>query len=47
MVAHRLGGDAEPLDVCAWSLTALGFGVAAIRVLRTPNDAWDLAPAAR
>lgn len=36
----------QPLDACAWGLTALGFGVAALRVLRTPNDAWDLAPAA-
>jgi hypothetical protein len=35
----------QPLDACAWGLTALGFGVAALRVLRTPNDAWDLAPA--
>lgn len=35
----------QPLDACAWGLTALGFAVAAVRVLRTPNDAWDLAPA--
>ena len=35
----------QPLDASAWGLTALGFGVAALRVLRTPNDAWDLAPA--
>ena len=36
----------QPLDACAWGLTALGFTVAALRVLRTPNDAWDVAPAA-
>jgi hypothetical protein len=35
----------QPLDACAWGLTAIGLGVAAIRVLRTPNDAWDLPPA--
>lgn len=35
------------LDACAWGLTALGLGIAAARVLRTPNDAWDLAPAER
>ncbi len=34
----------QPLDAAAWGLTALGFTVAAIRVLRTSNDAWDLAP---
>ncbi|GIG56329.1 hypothetical protein Lfu02_07010 [Longispora fulva] len=32
------------LDACAWGLTALGFAVAAWRVLRTPDDAWDLGP---
>lgn len=37
----------QPLDVCAWGLTALGLGVAAARVLRTPNDSWDLPPVAR
>jgi hypothetical protein len=36
----------QPLDACACGLTAPGFGVAALRVLRTPNDARDLAPAA-
>lgn len=36
----------QPLDAAAWGLTALGFTVAAVRVLRTPNDAWDLAPTA-
>lgn len=30
------------LDGLSWGLTALGFGVAALRVLRTPNDAWDI-----
>ncbi|MEV4507490.1 hypothetical protein AB0K00_00835 [Dactylosporangium sp. NPDC049525] len=37
----------QPLDAAAWGLTALGFTVAAVRVLRTPNDAWDLAPTTR
>ncbi|WP_412544197.1 hypothetical protein R8Z50_17390 [Longispora sp. K20-0274] len=32
------------LDAVAWGLTALGFAVAAWRVSRTPDDAWDLAP---
>jgi hypothetical protein len=34
----------HPLDAAAWGLTALGLFVAALRVLRTPNDDWDLAP---
>lgn len=46
LVAFVILGN-QPLDVCAWSLTALGLGVAAARVLRTPNDSWDLPPAAR
>jgi hypothetical protein len=33
------------LDASAWGLTALGLGVAALRVLRTANDDWDLSPA--
>ena len=37
----------QPLDAAAWALTALGFAVAAVRVLHTPNDAWDLAPLGR
>ncbi|WP_327006923.1 hypothetical protein OHA72_06350 [Dactylosporangium sp. NBC_01737] len=37
----------QPLDAAAWGLTALGFTVAAARVLRTSNDAWDLAPTTR
>jgi hypothetical protein len=37
----------QPLDVVAWGLMALGFGVAALRVLRTPNDEWDLPAVAR
>jgi hypothetical protein len=37
----------QPLDAAAWALTALGFTVAARRVLRTPNDAWDLSPSTR
>jgi hypothetical protein len=37
----------QPLDVVAWGLTGLGLGVAGIRVLRTPNDEWDLPAVAR
>jgi hypothetical protein len=37
----------QPLDVVAWGLMALGLGVAGLRVLRTPNDAWDLPAVAR
>ena len=32
------------LDLLAWGLTALGMGMLAIRVLRTPDDEWELAP---
>lgn len=35
------------LDLVAWGLTALGMGFLAHRVLRTPDDAWDLPPAGR
>lgn len=35
------------LDLVAWGLTALGMGVAAVAVLRTPDDTWDTAPARR
>lgn len=34
------------LDACAWGLTALGLAVAAVRVLRTADDDWDLGPTA-
>jgi hypothetical protein len=37
----------QPLDVAAWGLMTLGLGVAALRVLRTPNDEWDLPAVAR
>jgi hypothetical protein len=37
----------QPLDVGAWGLMTLGLGVAALRVLRTPNDEWDLPAVAR
>lgn len=30
------------LDLLAWGLTALGMGVLAVRVLRTPDDEWEL-----
>jgi hypothetical protein len=33
-------------DGFAWGLTAIGFLVAGLRVLRTPNDEWDLPPVA-
>jgi hypothetical protein len=39
--------DNQPLDGCAWGLTALGFALAGVRVLRTPNESWDLPPVAR
>ena len=42
-VAFVIVGN-QALDACAWGLTALGLAVAAVRVLRTPNDAWDVAP---
>ena len=35
------------LDLIAWGLTAVGMGFLAHRVLRTPDDAWDLPPAGR
>jgi hypothetical protein len=44
-VAFVIAGN-QALDACAWGLTALGRAVDAARVLRTPNDAWDLPPAA-
>lgn len=37
--------DAPPLvDAGFWILAAVGFGAAALRVLRTSNDDWDLPP---
>jgi hypothetical protein len=39
--------SSQPLDVLAWGLTAVGLGVAGLRVLRTPNDEWDLPAVAR
>ena len=39
--------SSQPLDVLAWGLTALGLGGAGLRVLRTPNDEWDLPAVAR
>jgi hypothetical protein len=35
------------LDALAWGLTAFAFAVCAVRVLRTANDDWDLAPTVR
>jgi hypothetical protein len=37
----------QPLDVGAWGLMTIGLCVAALRVLRTPNDEWDLPAVAR
>lgn len=37
----------RPLDLVGWGLTALGMGFLAWRVLRTPDDEWDLPPLAR
>ncbi len=34
--------QSQPLDVVAWGLMALGLGMAGLRVLRTPNDEWDV-----
>ncbi|GAA4693295.1 hypothetical protein [Phytohabitans rumicis] len=36
--------QAQALDALAWGLTAAGFAACALKVLRTPDDAWDLAP---
>jgi hypothetical protein len=33
----------RPLDGVAWGLTTLGFGFAALAVLRTPDSDWDVA----
>ena len=35
------------LDLVGWGLTAIGMGFLAWRVLRTPNDEWDLPPLGR
>jgi hypothetical protein len=32
------------LDLLGWGLTAIGMGFLALRVLRTPNDEWELPP---
>jgi hypothetical protein len=37
----------HPLDACSWGLAALGFAAAAVRVLHTDDDSWDLPPLAR
>jgi len=34
------------LDAAAWSLAAAGLAACAVAVLRTPDDEWDLPPAA-
>jgi len=35
------------LDLTAWGLTALGMGILALGVLRTPDEEWDLPPRRR
>jgi hypothetical protein len=35
----------HPLDLVGWGLTAIGFGAAGWKLLHTPNDEFDLAPA--
>jgi hypothetical protein len=35
------------LDAAAWSLAAVGLAACAVTVARTPDDEWDLPPAAR
>jgi hypothetical protein len=37
----------HPLDLLGWGLTALVMGVAAVRVLRTDDDDWDVPPRLR
>jgi hypothetical protein len=32
------------MDLAAWGLTALGMGFRGVRVIRTPNDEWELPP---
>jgi hypothetical protein len=35
----------HPLDLVAWSMNGVGFAVAAVAILRTSIDEWDLPPA--
>lgn len=39
--------DLRWLDLVAWNLTTLGMAFLALRVLRTPNDEWELPPRGR
>ena len=32
----------HPLDLLGWGLTALAMGAAAVALLRTPDDHWDV-----
>jgi hypothetical protein len=34
------------LDLLAWGMNAVAFGVVAVAVLQTPDDEWDLPPSA-
>jgi hypothetical protein len=43
-LATVLTGASSLLDAGAWALAAVGFAAAATRVLRTPDDDWDLPP---
>jgi hypothetical protein len=42
--AVLLGSPA--LDLAAWGLNVVGFAAAGVAILRLPDDAWDVAPAA-
>lgn len=37
----------QVLDALAWGLSAVGFAACALTILRTSDDDWDVAPAAR
>lgn len=38
--------SSHPLDLVCWLATAAGFAAVAVRVWSTPDDGWDLPPAA-
>jgi hypothetical protein len=43
-LAAVITGAPSLLDAGFWALAVVGFATAALRVLRTPNDEWDLPP---
>ena len=45
LVAAMTGN--HPLDLLGWGLTAIVMGLAALRVLRTADDDWDVVPRSR